>query len=103
MTDVRESIDRRDSDISEVEESDESLSGNNPSNANAIMNLFSAYYGIEDPSANAAGSGKGTIDDANFGAEEYVKDLLLNESMEGLIVKDAEMVHEIRVSYVSFS
>lgn len=35
-----------------------------------IMSIFASYYGIEDTSAQEM---KGTIDDANFNSEQYVK------------------------------
>lgn len=39
-----------------------------------MMSIFASYYGIEDPSASAPESKpKGTIDDAGFQAEQYVK------------------------------
>lgn len=39
-----------------------------------IMSIFASYYGIEDTSAQEM---KGTIDDANFNSEQYVKVRLL--------------------------
>lgn len=39
---------------------------------------------------------KGTIDDADFLPDMYVKELLTNESLEVLMKKDNELIHEIR-------
>ena len=36
----------------------------------AVMSIFASYYGIED---SAAPQMKGTIDDANFDSENYVR------------------------------
>lgn len=39
-----------------------------------MMSIFASYYGIEDPGAAAPEvKPKGTIDDAGFQAEQYVK------------------------------
>lgn len=109
-----EKYSRDDSDVSEAEDDDSNSGVNNA--APPIMSLFASFYGIEDPTKNAeVNGGRGTIDDANFAAEEYVRvslsnyedyflildpcsqELLVKESLEGLTMKDAEMVHEIRV------
>lgn len=60
-----------------------------------MMSIFASYYGIEDPNQGEA-EAKGTIDDSNFNSEEYVKTVLQNESVEGLVAKDADLIHEIR-------
>lgn len=68
-----EKYSRDDSDVSEAEDDDDSNSGIN-NTAPPIMSLFASFYGIEDPTKNAEGNGgRGTIDDANFGAEDYVR------------------------------
>ena len=60
-----------------------------------IMSIFASYYGIEE--ANGADNAQhGTIDDAAFDADAYVKDALLETSVENLVKKDSEMIHEIR-------
>lgn len=42
-------------------------------NASApMMSIFASYYGIVDPNQTEA-EAKGTIDDSNFDADEYVK------------------------------
>lgn len=39
-----------------------------------MMSIFASYYGIKDPGASAVdNTPKGTIDDAGFQAEQYVK------------------------------
>eukprot|EP01033_Poteriospumella_lacustris_P012136 gene12136-8680_t len=59
----------------------------------AVMSIFASYYGIEE---TAAPQMKGTIDDANFDSETFVRGLLVQEPMEGLVMKDAEIVNDIR-------
>lgn len=45
-----------------------------------MMSIFASYYGIEDPGASAPESKpKGTIDDAGFQAEQYVKVSLVHK------------------------
>eukprot|EP00981_Chlorochromonas_danica_P006792 scaffold1490_cov162-Ochromonas_danica.AAC.38 len=60
-----------------------------------MMSLFASYYGIE-ASAPSEVSARGTIDDHNFNADEYCRSILQNEMVEGLVAKDANLVHEIR-------
>ena len=48
--------------------------GNDSNAGHPMMSIFASYYGIQDP-ADTAGQNKpkGTIDDADFDAEGYVK------------------------------
>eukprot|EP01031_Cornospumella_fuschlensis_P025988 gene25988-31381_t len=68
----------------------EEVSGNAP-----IMSIFASYYGIEDTSQPEP-EVMGTIDDSNFDHVSYVKNVLQHESVEGMVAKDSELVHEIR-------
>lgn len=68
----------------------EKASGNEP-----IMSIFASYYGIEDTNQPEP-EVMGTIDDSNFDHVSYVKNVLQHESVEGMVAKDSELVHEIR-------
>eukprot|EP01038_Epipyxis_sp_PR26KG_P014371 gene14371-19274_t len=73
---------------------DDDLENDNDDN-HPMMSIFASYYGIEDPTENSIHK-KDSIDDAKFDPEAHVKNLLLEESIEGLVGKDTEMMHEIR-------
>lgn len=60
-----------------------------------IMSIFASYYGIED-TTQPEPEVMGTIDDSNFDHVTYVKNVLQHESVEGMVAKDSELVHEIR-------
>lgn len=66
-----EKFSQGDSDVSEAEDDD----SNEDQTQNApIMSLFASFYGIEDPNKGTEGAGgRGTIDDANFDVDSYVK------------------------------
>ena len=69
-------LDRDDSDVSEVNEEEENAElEDEKENENApIMSLFASYYGIDDPTKTVEEkSSNGTIDDASFHPENYVK------------------------------
>jgi hypothetical protein len=75
---MEDHLSKDDSDYSEGDDND-SLPESQPNNNVQIMNLFASYYGIENPNKENEGQApKGTIDDANFEAGEYVKVVLLN-------------------------
>lgn len=66
-----------DSDFSDNED-DDSLTDAPPANNAQIMSLFASYYGIENPTKDNEGPApKGTIDDANFAAEDHVKVIIV--------------------------
>jgi len=48
--------------------------GDEDDDGHPMMSIFASYYGITDPAAAVVdNSPKGTIDDAGFQAEKYVK------------------------------
>lgn len=46
---------------------------NEDDDGHPMMSIFASYYGIEDSSPAQDNKPKGTIDDAGFQAEQYVK------------------------------
>eukprot|EP00598_Pedospumella_elongata_P004802 CAMPEP_0184980700 /NCGR_PEP_ID=MMETSP1098-20130426/10625_1 /TAXON_ID=89044 /ORGANISM="Spumella elongata, Strain CCAP 955/1" /LENGTH=1140 /DNA_ID=CAMNT_0027504173 /DNA_START=24 /DNA_END=3442 /DNA_ORIENTATION=+ len=71
--------------------------GGEDADGHPMMSIFASYYGITDPAAaQVDNTPKGTIDDAGFQAQDFVKNMLVNEPFETLVKQDTEMVQEIR-------
>ena len=51
----------------------EDENGGEDDDGHPMMSIFASYYGITEPAVAVDNSPKGTIDDAGFQAEKYVK------------------------------